>query len=390
MVCESTISSAPGGLRDPARHLTPLTRHRRRRTCGLGGPGRARWKITASGPFETFHNVGWPGILIMTTRPGERDGAGQTSLGTPGRGAARPRVGAAAGRASACTPKITASGPFGSSNNLGWPGILIMTRRLSTTARAVARQTAPPATPEHGRPRRRRHQSTADRAAGDTRARQTAPPATPEHGRPRRRRHQSTADRAAGDTRARQTAPPATPEHGRPRRRRHQSTADRAAGDTRARQTAPPATPEHGRPRRRRHQSTADRAAGDTRARQTAPPATPEHGRPRRRRHQGTADRAAGDTRARQTLAPATPGRGGSVAHGAVDAQGRSALPDFRTPATGSRCYSSARVVLASVSSSANAPRIASSESLTCEASVTPSVSTPASAAVVLNSNSLA
>src|SRR5664279_1849904 len=125
-------------------------------------------------------------------------------------------------------------------------------------------------------------------------------------------------------------------------------TADRAAGDTRARQT---------------------RAAGDTRARQT---------------------RAAGDTRARQTLAPATPGRGGSVAHGAVDAQGRSALPDFRTPATGSRCYSSARVVLASVSSSANAPRIASSESLTCEASVTPSVSTPASAAVVLNSNSLA
>src|SRR5664279_3940667 len=285
MVCESTISSAPGGLQDPARHLTPLTRHRRRRTCGLGGPGRARWKITTSGPFESFHNVGWPGILIMTTRPGERDGAGQTSLGTPGRGAARPRVGAAAGRASACTPKITASGPFGSSNNLGWPGILIMTRRLSTTARAVARQTAPPATPEHGRPRRRRHQSTADRAAGATRARKTAPPATPAHGRPRR---------------------------------------------------------------------------------------------------------AAGDTRARQTLAPATPGRGGSVAHGAVDAQGRSALPDFRTPATGSRYYSSARVVLASVSSSANAPRIASSESLTCEASVTPSVSTPASAAVVLNSNSLA
>jgi len=183
MVCESTISSAPGGLQDPARHLTPLTRHRRRRTCGLGGPGRARWKITASGPFESFHNVGWPGILIMTTRPGERDGAGQTSLGTPGRGAARPRVGAAAGRASACTPKITASGPFGSSNNLGWPGILIMTRRLSTTARAVARQTAPPATPEHGRPRR---------------------PATPEHGRPRR---------------------PATPEHGRRSRRRHQGAA---------------------------------------------------------------------------------------------------------------------------------------------------------------------
>jgi hypothetical protein len=252
MVCESTISSAPGGLQDPARHQTPLTRHRRRRTCGLGGPGRARWKITASGPFESFHNVGWPGILIMTTRPGERDGAGQTSLGTLGRGAARPRVGAAAGRASACTPKITASGLFGSSNNLGWPGILIMTRRLSTTARAVARQTAPPATPEHGQ------------------------------------------------------------------------------------------------------------------------------------------SRAAGDTRARQTLAPATPRRGGSVAHGAVDAQGRSALPDFRTPATGSRCYNSARVVLASVSSSANAPRIASSESLTCEASVTPSVSTPASAAVVLNSNSLA
>jgi len=147
-----------------------------------------------------------------------------------------------------------------------------------------------------------------------------------------------TADRAAGDTRARQTAPP---------------------GDTRARQTAPP-----GDTRARQ-----TRAAGDTRARQT---------------------RAAGDTRARQTLAPATPGRGGSVAHGAVDAQGRSALPDFRTPATGSRYYSSARVVLASVSSSANAPRIASSESLTCEASVTPSVSTPASAAVVLNSNSLA
>gem|GEM_PF-2060269 len=78
------------------------------------------------------------------------------------------------------------------------------------------------------------------------------------------------------------------------------------------------------------------------------------------------------------------------MAHGAVDVQGRSALPNFRTPATGSRCYSSARVVLASVSSSANAPRIASNESLTCEASVTPSVSTPASAAVVLNSNSLA
>ena len=83
-------------------------------------------------------------------------------------------------------------------------------------------------------------------------------------------------------------------------------------------------------------------------------------------------------------------GTAGSVAHGAVDARGRSALPNFRTPATGSRCYSSARVVLASVSSSANAPRIASNESLTCEASVTPSVSTPASAAVVLNSNSLA
>ena len=120
---------------------------------------------------------------------------------------------------------------------------------------------------------------------------------------------------------------------------------------------------------------TADRGAGDARARQTrAAPGTADpraghtgHGDPRR--HQGTA---------------------GSVAHGAVDAQGRSALPDFRTPATGSRRYSSARVVLASVSSSANAPRIASSESLTCEASVTPSVSTPASAAVVLSSSSLA
>jgi len=99
---------------------------------------------------------------------------------------------------------------------------------------------------------------------------------------------------------------------------------------------------------------------------------------PRRRQHQGTAD-----PRPHQ-------GTAGSVAHGAVDARGRSALPNFRTPATGSRCYSSARVVLASVSSSANAPRIASNESLTCEASVTPSVSTPASAAVVLNSNSLA
>ena len=152
MVRESTISSAPGGLRDPARHQTPLTRHRRRRTCGLGGPGRARWKITASGPFESFHNVGWPGILITTTRPGERDGAGQRVMRTVGPGEARPRVGAAAGRASACTPKITASGPFGSSNNLGWPRILIMTRRLSTTARAMARQT---------------------RGAGNTRARQT-------------------------------------------------------------------------------------------------------------------------------------------------------------------------------------------------------------------------
>ena len=99
---------------------------------------------------------------------------------------------------------------------------------------------------------------------------------------------------------------------------------------------------------------------------------------PRRRQHQGTAD-----PRPHQ-------GTAGSMAHGAVDVQGRSALPNFRTPATGSRCYSSARVVLASVSSSANAPRIASNESLTCEASVTPSVSTPASAAVVLNSNSLA
>ena len=240
MVRESTISSAPGGLREPRPPQAPLTRHRRRRMCGLVGPGRAHWMITASGPFESFHNVGWPGILITTTRPGERDGAGQTSLGTLGRGAARPRIGAAACRASACTPKITASGPFGSSNNLGRPGILIMTRRLSTTARAVARQT-----------------------------------------------------RGAGNTRARQTR-----------------------GHTRAR-----------------------RAAWRT---------------------------------ARSTL------KVGRLCRTSA------------TPATGSRCYSSARVVLASVSSSANAPRIASSESLTCEASVTPSVSTPASAAVVLNSNSLA
>ena len=239
MVRESTISSAPGGLREPRPPQAPLTRHRRRRTCGLGGP-RARWKITASGPFESFHNVGMARDLDHDHQARGKGRCGTTSHADrwPGRSAA----------ASWCR---------------GGPGVSLHSEDHGLRPFRVVRQPW---------------------MAGDLDHDQGA-------------QHDSKSD----------------------------GTAD---------------------PRRRQHQGTADP-----------------------RPHQGTA---------------------GSVAHGAVDVRGRSALPNFRTPATGSRCYSSARVVLASVSSSANAPRIASSESLTCEASVTPSVSTPASAAVVLNSNSLA